>query len=171
MISELKFGICVLNLMQPNNRMLVRVYKIYRDVFFLSQRDYICYLKCNDMGGEYIWEIFLILKSENSRLYNRENKLFTYWLVVVFQAHHSSTQARKTIMGTNTVMVDKVLQKAWTSNITLMVISHKCWLSHFLYLPNINADMPKIREWGKSSNGISYFTFTKASKFRIVYTV
>lgn len=51
-------------------------------------------------------------------------KLFTYWLVVVFQAHHSSTQARKTIMGTNTVMVDKVLQKAWTSNITLMVISH-----------------------------------------------
>lgn len=77
------------------------------------------------MGGEYVWEIFLIVKSENSRLYNRENKLFTYWLVVVFQAHHSSTQARKTIMGTNTVMVDKVLQKAWTSNITLMVISHK----------------------------------------------
>lgn len=72
----------------------------------------------------YGWGKSIVVNWEISERANRENKLFTYWLVVVFQAHHSSTQARKTIMGTNTVMVDKVLQKAWTSNITLMVISH-----------------------------------------------
>lgn len=98
------------------------------------------YAFCNTVTwvGERYRLDFLILKWEISKRDNGQNKLFTYWLVVVFQAHHSSTQARKTIMGTNTVMVDKVLQKAWTSNITLMVISHNVNFPILYSLPIIS---------------------------------
>lgn len=95
------------------------------------------YLNCQSI---YRWEIISYnIRLEKKAFDDIENKLFMSWLVVVFQAHHSNTQARKTIMGTNTVMVDKVLQKAWTSNITLMVNSPNVNFPIFYSLPNINA--------------------------------